>query len=165
MSYSDIDRYGDLWRVSLSLTASMDQAIVTPAGYLAGPENIGGIPTVNRRGGITILGVAAYLTSGAGAASITLRSVDPAYIAGQINNYDIWSIGCGATTTVEQSVTDCMWTLSPANTRISPSTTGANLQLVTSANVSAGFITVWGVYGQSEIGSRHSFSGSPAVYS
>ena len=160
-----LDRFGDYWRVSIPVTASLDIPLVTPEGYLAGPENIGGIPSVNRRDGITVLGVAASVVAGAGgAATVTLRSVDPAYLEGQTVNYDIWQLACIASGSAQQALDNCALTLSPANTRVSPGTTGATLQLVTNANASSGFITVWGVYGQAEIGNAKSFSGSPAGY-
>jgi hypothetical protein len=158
----DLEIYGRPWRVSQPLTSSLDIPIVTPEDFLLGPENIGGQPSVTRRGGITILGVSAsILANASGAASVTLRSQDAMYLSGQVNDYDIWGLHTAVSASASQSVNECVWCLSPANYRTSPQGSGAILELVTSANIAAGFITVWGIYGQADIGGKKSFSGSP----
>jgi len=162
-SLRELETYGGAWRVSLPLTASMDMAIVTPLNYLAGPVNIGNQATVARRDGITILGVAAYiLSSGSGPGTMTLTSRDPAYLPGQIVDYDIWQLGAIISGQASQAVDSVAWALSPANYRNSPQSSGAVLRLVTNSRVSTGFITVWGIHGSSDILGRRAFSGSPS---
>lgn len=138
----------------------MDQVIVTPEDYLQGPENIGGISTVSRKGGITILGVAAWIRTAQADGEVTLRSKDPMFVDGQVNDYDIWTLGAASSSHANQAL-ECAWHLSPANYRTSPQGSGAELELVTNAGVNDGFITVWGIYGQEPLGGRKAFSGSP----
>jgi len=163
-SLRELETYGGAWRVSLPLTSGMDMAIVTPLNYLAGPVNIGNQATVARRDGITILGVAAYIIvgEGEGYGTVTLRSRDPMYISGQINDYDIWQLGAPASGYANQALDSVVWALSPANYRTSPQGSGAILELVCNDKLDSGFITVWGIHGSPDILGRRAFSGLPS---
>tara|TARA_R110002126_G_scaffold291760_1_gene457037 strand:- start:27621 stop:28049 length:429 start_codon:yes stop_codon:yes gene_type:complete len=140
----------------------MDQAIVTPLDYLLGPENIGGQASVARQGGITILGVSASFIATASNGWLQLNALDSVYVPDVASDFPIWELHSPANTAAQQSV-NCAWSLSPANYRSSPQASGAILEVKT-ANIDSGFITVWGIFGQSPIGGIKAFSGSPADF-
>lgn len=163
MDLRDLSMTGDVWRVSIPLAASMVKPIVVPRSNRLGPRNINNQATTVRRDGITILGFGFNFVS-TGAATLTLRSADSAFIEGTTTTYPIYAFDAGAAGTWQQTFDHCVIPLSPAKYNPTPSD-GATLELATSSGVSSGgMFMAWGIHGQLDIGGRYSYTGSPALY-
>jgi hypothetical protein len=169
----DIEAAGDLWRVSVDIPeVNGTKSLVIPRPHHEGPANIAGGRTTSRRDGITIIGFALNVeTEGSGDKVVEIRSNDPAFIEGTVNNYAIYKVKLGGHAGIhdyQQTVSPCVIPLSPAGYNPTP-TDGATLQVnvsgVSAGNTVKGYLLMWGVHGQLDIGGRRSFTGSPANYS
>jgi hypothetical protein len=172
-SLRDLDMAGDLWRVSVDLPeANGTKSLVIPRPNREGPANIAGGRTTSRRDGITILGFALNIeTAGSGAKVVELRSSDPAFIEGTVTNYPIYKVKIGGHSGIhdfQQTVSPCVIPLSPASYNPTPAD-GATVQVDISGlgggDSLIGFLLMWGIHGQLDIGGRRSYTGSPADYS
>lgn len=163
VSLRELDGAGDLWRTGRLLASSLDTDIVIPRPFIDGPNALGAHRSVTRRDGITILGVAISVVH-TGTGWVRLNSSDPAFGSSGTIDDPVHEFHFTGTASSQQVVDDCVWCISPANYIATP-TTGATLQLQSSTNITVGWITVWGIHGQLDIGGRRSYTSSPADYS
>lgn len=166
VSLTDLDQDGELWRVSIPLTASMSSVtLVTPKPYFAGNVNIANQYSVNRQYGIVLMGFS-YNFYTSGASSITLNSYDPWIAEGTITETPIWSHPVGAAGYYSHSAHNLIVPLSPADRRPDASpefANGATLRITTASNLTAGSILLWGIHTQKDFG-RYGLTGSPADF-
>ena len=166
VSLRELDEYGEVWRISQPLAASItNQSLVIPKPYFAGNVNIANQYTVNRQYGIVILGFA-YNFYSSGATNVTLNAYDPWVTEGTITNVPIWHHTVGAGGYYNQTVSDAVIPLSPADRRADASPVfadGATLRLSTGSNLTNGFLLIWGIHTQRDFG-RQSLTGSPVDF-